>query len=653
MFDKRKNSENIDAAQLLYSNLMSGLFVTIFAASYLVFNFKTPETTTFKWIWFSIFCLIILARAADFYRWSKRDKNSVYYPEKAVLRTISGTLITAVMLAVYTVYTLNYSSNIETSVIILTMSALSGGAASVLSAHKVTAILYPIILLVPASISLHLSANEYQNYFGVLGLAFCAAITAIASKSSDFTSLAIQLKNENTNLINTMEDKVARRTETIYQLSNIDPLTGLYNRSAFMHKLSEQLEYCKRNNLTLALLFIDLDGFKKINDTLGHNIGDKLLKLTATRIKEQQDNNPLVCRWGGDEFLVAYTNTDEKLAHLYGTQLIEHITEQYQIDNTTLFISATIGLSLFPEHTLFTDNLIQFADTAMYVQKKKHPGLVKCFDHIMSDNIQRENKLKTGLMLAISKNQLRIVYQPIICAQSGRVVAFESLLRWTLEEEEISPVEFIALAEQYGSIYSIGNWVLQQSCLAAAKWCSGNQQKSPRVSVNVSILQLNKSDFIPAVKNILSASKLNGNKLIIEITESIFAEDKETVLKRVRQLQAMGVKVSIDDFGSEYSSLSVVQNLAADTIKIDREFIKSIDNGGLAIIKAVKEIAEKFNYLVIAEGVETQEQAELITSLGVDMLQGFYYSKPMEADCVDSYLQTTRQSYSKVNAVSI
>ena len=635
----RQEVEYKDVAQLLHSNFISSACVTIFAAFYLVINFQTPETVDFKWSWLSALIFLMLLRWVDHIVWNRSISHGETHLKNAILRYISGTLITGVLLSTYAVYTFGYSDNIESSVIILTLSALAGGAASVLSANKLSAILYPTILLVPASITLYLSPSNYQNIFGLLGAAYSFTIIIIAIKSSNFTLQAIHLKNENTELINQMETKVAQRTEKIYQLSNIDPLTNLFNRAAFIHKLSEQLTLCDHSNTHLALLFIDLDGFKKVNDSLGHTIGDKLLQLTAKRIQGKEDANKLVCQWGGDEFLIAYSNTDQSLANDYAIKLIKEISIPYDIDNTNLSIGATIGISLYPEHAKFADALIQYADTAMYVQKRELPKSVRLFDQRMHDNIKREQWLKTSLSEAINKEQLNVVYQPIINARTGKTSSFEALLRWNLNGEEISPMEFIDIAEQYGLINDIGNWVLHQSCMTAAKWCNGDQRQSPKVSVNVSVLQLEEDNFIEIIENVLNTSKLNGNKLIIEITESTFSNDENLILQRVKQVQSLGVEVSIDDFGTGYSSLSVVQNLSANTIKVDREFVKSIDSSGEAIIEAAKNIAEKLGYTVVVEGIETEQQAQIVKRLGIDMLQGYYFSKPMESEVVDAYLK--------------
>ncbi len=252
--------------------------------------------------------------------------------------------------------------------------------------------------------------------------------------------------------------------------------------------------------------------------------------------------------------------------------------------------------------------------------------------------ISRENQLKMGLAEAIEKQQFRMVYQPIVQSTSHQIIAFEALLRWNFNGENVPPDEFITIAEQYGLISDIGTWVLQQSCLAAAGWLALSKEQQPSVSVNVSVLQLHDANFINIVKSALETAQLAAEKLTIEITESIFSHDKEVILNCIKTLQVLGVQVSIDDFGTEYSSLSVIQDLAANTIKIDRSFVNMLDSGGMAIIEAVKQMAVKLDYAVIAEGVETQEQVEQLSALGIEMLQGYYFSKPLEHSSIADHM---------------
>lgn len=628
-----------DVAELLYGNAKAGILVTLIASSALVFAFNTPEIQVEKFIWWIVMSVLILVRTIDVYLWYKNDKNQRCGGEKSTVRFITGTLVTALMWCVYCLYVSRYASSTELAYMIIVVSAFAGGASTVLAAHKQTAMCYALILLGPFSVALILSSEQYKLILGLLGFAFSIVMMITAKNSADFTSNAILLKNENAELVNKMEQKVARRTEKIYQLSNIDPLTGLFNRSAFMHHLHAQLELSATSNIPIALLFIDLDGFKKVNDTLGHETGDKVLKLAAQRLEKFRDDKHLLCRWGGDEFLIAFMGADEGLAATYAHTVIDKISACYDFENNSLSIGATVGIALFPKHTKIAHELIQLADTAMYYQKKHNPSSVGLFNTEMGQRIFRDNQLKTGLAAAIKEQQLRVVYQPIVESTYRQVIAFEALLRWNFNGENIPPDVFIPIAEQYGLINSIGTWVLQQSCIAAAEWLAMSSNHQPSVSVNVSVLQLHDASFIDVVESALAAAGLAAKNLTIEITESMFSNDKETILRSIKRLQTMGVKVSIDDFGTEYSSLSVIQDLAANTIKIDRSFVSMLDTSGMAIIEAVKQMAVKLNYTVVAEGVETQEQAEQLTALGIEMLQGYYFARPLELSAVEEYLE--------------
>ena len=633
-----KDAFSEDAAELLYGNAKAGIWVTVFASSLLVFGFNTDEIQTQKYLWWGIISLFMVVRLIDVYYWHNSDKNGNYDGKKATVRFVIGTLITSFMWCIYCLYVSQYATNTELACMIIVVSALAGGAATVLAAHKITAMSYALIMLGPFSVALLLSGEHYKLILGLLGLAFSFVMMITAKNSADFTLNAIRLKNENAQLLNQMEQKVASRTEKIYQLSNLDPLTNLYNRAAFLHHLQKKLDISVKENMPIALLFIDLDGFKEVNDTLGHKTGDQVLKTTAERLDKFCGGQHLLCRWGGDEFIIAYRVADDSLAVAFATKAIDNISASYYFENNKLSVGATVGVALYPNHTQDANELIQLADTAMYYQKKNHPRTVGLFNTEMGQRIFRENQLKIGLAEAIEKQQLRMVYQPIIQSVSHQVVAFEALLRWDFNGENVAPDEFITIAEQYGLINDIGRWVLEQSCLAAAQWLSHCPDHQPSVSVNVSVLQLHDVSFIEIVESALNTAKLAAESLTIEITESILSNDKESILKSIKTLQTMGVKVSIDDFGTEYSSLSVIQDLAANTIKIDRSFINQFNAGGMAIIEAVKQMAVKLDYAVIAEGIETQEQAEQLSALGIEMMQGYYFARPLELSNLADYL---------------
>lgn len=545
------------------------------------------------------------------------------------------------MWSIYLVYITIHNSDIELTTTIIAIAAMAGGSATVLAAHKYTAIFYPFILLSPGSIGLLLSDKYEIQLLGILGLSFCIVMVIISRKSANFTQHTLFLKNENAVLIHHMEEKVKQRTQKIYELSNLDPLTGLYNRTAFLNQLKLLIE---TTNKHFALLFIDLDGFKKINDSIGHKAGDKILTKTAVRLKKHSIDTQLLCRWGGDEFLIVLTDTTEATAVKKSTQLIEILSEHHHTENSVLSVGATIGIALYPDHATTEGRLIQLADMAMYFQKKQMRSTVGVFSKQMEKRYSHELRLKDGLTKAIEKQQLRLVFQPIIRSKDLKIAAFEALIRWQIEGENIPPEEFIGIAEQYGLIHEIGAWVLTNACLQASQWDIAQQVA---VCVNVSVIQLQDESFINIVDEALSSSLLPAELLHIEITESVFASDIIIISNQIKRLQAMGIKVSIDDFGTGYSSLSVMQDLAVNMVKIDQSFVNKINSNGDAIISAVMHISSSLNFLVVAEGVETEVQAQVLLKLGVHYLQGYYYSKPLEVENIPNYLANNLIDYSK------
>ena len=623
-----------DAASLLYGNAVAGIVMSLITSTFLVFAFDNPSTTSFKQMWWWGMITLLALRAIDVIIWKTKLQSTEFNGQKAINRFILGVNPTAIMWAIYLVYITRHNSDIELTSAIIIIGALAGGSATILSAHKFTAMFYAFILLAPGSISLLLSEQYALKLLGVLGLSYSIVMIITSKKSSEFTLNTLFLKNENAVLINHMEEQVEQRTQKIYELSNLDPLTQLFNRAAFLEQLKAMIT---KSDKPFALLFIDLDGFKKINDSIGHKAGDQILRKTADRLKQCSLDAQLLCRWGGDEFLIALADTDEASAIEKSRKYIEILSDYHNTENSILSVGATIGIALYPEHATNEERLIQLADMAMYYQKKQASSTVGVFSKQMEKLHSRELHLKNGLIKAIQNQQLRLVFQPIIRSENYETTAFEALLRWQFDDENIPPDEFICIAEQYGLIHEIGAWVLKNACWQASQWDDKHQIA---VCVNVSVIQLLDEHFISIVDEALSSSTLQADLLHIEITESVFASDINIISNQIKELQARGIKVSIDDFGTGYSSLSAMQDLAVDMIKIDRSFVNNIENTGDAIISAVMHIAASFNFLVIAEGVETEIQAQKLLSLGVHFFQGYYYSKPIEADAIASYLDT-------------
>ena len=622
-----------DVVELLYSNSFGSIMINFILASGIVFTFDNPLTAEAKVKWWLVFVVVLVARLADSLIWKKQLKNAVYNNEIAIYRFIIGLLATCILWAFYCVFIVNQVELLELTFIVVIVSSMAGGGATILAAHKTAAIAYSFIILVPFSISLLLSDEKSMSVIGLLGLALFVVLFFSAKKSAHFTKQAILWKNENAILVNSMEEEVAIRTRKIYELSNIDPLTELYNRNAFLTDLVQRIKHDTDNNRSFALLFIDLDGFKKVNDSLGHEVGDSILRMSAQRLVAICPNNGFLCRWGGDEFLLVTDHAEEINTKQFAEKIIAKLSEEYVIDNTRIILSATIGISIFPEHSINGTFLIQWADMAMYSQKKSMPATAGFFDQRLYQKVQQERRLKESLFKAIDNNQLYLVFQPIVTSSAHDLVAFEALLRWNLEGQIISPVEFIPIAEQYGQINKIGIWVLQQACLIASTW-----PKSISVSVNVSVIQLQDAGFIHSVETALKKAGLEPERLHIEITESVFAQNIDSIIDRVKSLQQRGIAVYIDDFGTEYSSLCIIQDLSADVVKIDKAFIDKLETNGFAIVKAILNIARALNYRVIAEGVEHKSQADILKSLGVDCLQGYYFSKPIKQPKLGEYI---------------
>ncbi|MGY8835702.1 MAG: putative bifunctional diguanylate cyclase/phosphodiesterase [Enterobacterales bacterium] len=636
-YNNLSNNERKEALKILYSNAISGIAVSVLVSVALVFAFdiNNEEANHDKIVWLGIMMCVLTLRIIDLGLFFKDQNSSQPYNTHCYLNRFAiGCISTAVSWCGYALWFHSTSSTVEVTTTIAILSALAGGSANLLSGSRFTAVLYSFTLLAPYSFLLTLSNNHYQHVLGLLGLTFATIMIASSYKSATFTHSAIKLKNQNRELLNEMENKVEQRTEEIYHLSNTDPLTNLLNRTAFLKNANKQL--ADNPKVPFALLFVDLDGFKQINDSLGHKVGDKVLKEIALRISNICNQQLFKCRWGGDEFLILATYQNQAELIEFANKVLKSISAEHETYKYQKWISATMGIAIYPEHGSDLNTLIRSADTAMYHQKRIAKGNINIYNDSLKLKQEREYLLSQRLASAIEENSLRLVFQPIVDSKTSKVTSFESLLRWQLDGENIFPDEFITIAEQYGLITQLGLWVIDQACIQAKKF--SHLQPQIAVSVNVSVIQLQDPDFVTKVLKIVNNYQVEPKNLHIEITESVFAEDKLTFLTAVKALQKQGFCISIDDFGTGYSSLSSMLDIGVDIVKIDRSFIQNMDKRGLSIIHAIVQMASSLDFTVVAEGVETIEQANTLTNIGVSHLQGYYFSKPMEVNFVDAYL---------------
>lgn len=409
-----------------------------------------------------------------------------------------------------------------------------------------------------------------------------------------------------------------------------DELTDLPNRTYFIKTLKEAIIQSEQDGEQLAVHFMDIDYFKQINDTLGYVFGDKLLHAFSDRLKMHHDEHNFIARMGGDEFLILQKGIQSKFeAEQLAQKIIKSFEIPLQVDDLELFTSVSIGISLYPEDGLDSNDLIKHADSAMNVIKSNNRNHYKVFESSISKDFKTILTMETELRKALRNNQLELHYQPQKNINSGQIVGLEALLRWNHPEwGYVSPSTFIPLAEKTGLIFEIGDWVLKQACQQNKEW---QLQGYPPfvVGVNLSAKQFYQSDLVERVSTILNETGLDARFLELEITESMAMSNEDDIIKTLEGLRALGVHVSIDDFGTGYSSLKYLSQFPISKLKIDRIFIHENRKQNEAIVKSIIHMSHSLNMKVIAEGVETEEQLEFLKSEHCDEMQGYYFSKPL------------------------
>ena len=428
-------------------------------------------------------------------------------------------------------------------------------------------------------------------------------------------------------------DVTAQResADRIAQLASFDPLTGLPNRAHLRDVLEKAMAETGQRSPGCAFLMIDLDRFKAVNDSLGHQIGDKLLSQVAWRLRQICSGPEFCGRIGGDEFAVVIPRLydEHAVARLAGA-IIGGLSMPYQIDAHVLYVGASVGSAMSPTDGNASEALIRSADLALYRAKGEGGGLHCAYEPQLHAKAEERRRLELALREALDGDQLHVVYQPVVDAGSSEILGFEALLRWTHPEMgPVSPAKFIPIAEEARLIAPIGEWVLRTACAEAVRW-----PKPVRVAVNVSAEQLVHPSFVAAVVSALAQSGLEAQRLELEVTESVFVNADAGAIKILDQLLALGIQLSLDDFGTGYSSLGYLSRTRFNTIKIDRSFVVGASNNkaeSLAIIRAVVTLAESLGMATTAEGVETEAELAMVQQLGCRKIQGFYFGRPMPA----------------------
>jgi len=428
-----------------------------------------------------------------------------------------------------------------------------------------------------------------------------------------------------------------RAAERISELATFDALTGLVNRRIINQQLHDGL----RSPDGVGLLFVDLDRFKAVNDSLGHGAGDRLLASVALRLTETVGSDGLVGRLGGDEFAVVVGSGDAAAAKALGERIIAAISDPYCINGSQALIGASVGLAVGPADGDTVEALMRSADLALYDVKGKGRGSVRQYDRAMHKRAEDRRSLELDLKNALGAGQLRLAYQPVVDAIDERIVGFEALMRWRHPVHgEVSPSVFIPIAEEAGLIGTLGKWALVEGCRVAATW-----PRHIKLAVNLSPLQFDDPTLVEQVRQTLARFKLAPQRLELELTESLFLHERPQTTAMLKALHSMGVGFALDDFGTGYSSLGYLQKIAFNRIKIDRSFVQaSVAEGGesTAIIQAIVALAEKLGMETTAEGTETRAEFEAMRRLGCAQIQGFFFGRPMPADDAARLLDRAR-----------
>lgn len=438
-----------------------------------------------------------------------------------------------------------------------------------------------------------------------------------------------------------------RAEQEMLRLATTDGLTGLANRGLLRDRMQKALAHDRRVGERAALLFIDLDHFKAVNDSFGHAMGDRLLVEVGHRLLSCVRSEDTVARQGGDEFIVflpSISSPDD--AGMLAEKLLRVLSQAVVIDGQELFVGASIGVSIFPEDGVEVESLLKHSDTAMYQAKDGGRGRLAYYSPALSQSAYERYTLGAELRRAVDRNELRLVYQPMVALSDGQMVGMEVLLRWQHPQRgPVSPADFIPLAESTGQIVALGEWVVRSACQQIRLWRDADIVV-PRVAINLSALQIQQGALTTRLQAIFDETGVSGDDLEFEITEGCLMRKTEEVQRTLLELQAMGAHLAIDDFGTGYSSLAYLKRLPIHTLKIDRSFVVDIgvDADDTAIVETVVALGHNLQLRVVAEGVETHLQRDFLTTLGCDHAQGYLFSRPLEVDVMTQYLRTHVQA---------
>ncbi|MBS1208080.1 MAG: hypothetical protein H6R19_478 [Proteobacteria bacterium] len=641
-----------EIALMMHGYTGSVILASLVTSAALVAVFLGHPSRLLLYSWWAVSLGVLATRLAGYLRWFRVRETD--FPGLVAIRNFgAGSIASALTWAVFPFLFFAEATQVQRMAMAFVYVAMAGAGSAVLASARRVSLLYLSLLLLPQVGFFALSGSRIDMTVAVLCAGTFGLLIYSSSSARRITLSALLLSRENKrlaeesvtrqleleNLNTTLEDRVHERTvmlelevdarekyaEQLKEMALHDPLTGLLNRRALSEQMDEILARATGVGMDVQVLFIDLDRFKEVNDVQGHFVGDQVLIEVAERLRRALPEPALVARWGGDEFVaVVPTVAGRNLVPVIRASLSKPVC----VRGNEVRIDASIGISLSPEQGRDVEVLVRQADVAMYQAKLKGRSGSQVYENAMGDQLRRLHELGQALREALERGALNVLFQPLVPQMPGLTPKMEALLRWQHPVRgAVSPREFIAIAEDAGLIGKLGRWVLMNACREALTWCDETV-----ISVNVSALQVMSGELLDDVNATLHETGLPASRLELELTESVFVHDIAAIARVLETLRELGVRIAIDDFGTGYSSLSYLSRLPIDTIKIDRSFVQAADTEGDQMLRAILGMAHGFGCRVVAEGVESVAQLEMLRNLGVDYIQGDCLSAPLLPD---------------------
>jgi diguanylate cyclase (GGDEF)-like protein len=573
----------------------------------------------------TIVCLLgvsVAFRTACAFHFRKSAKNGMPVAPLWAHSYEGGSWACAALFGLLALATLVRSGDAAVHVLSVALAAAyAGGIASRNAGRMASIVGHSILVLAPTALGLWLAGGTGYRVLSIAMAIMMVGMMEIGAHTHRIVMEALRGQREKALLASKYE-----------RLARFDSLTGVENRMAMQMRLRDLFERNRKPQDAVAILWMDLDRFKEINDSLGHMVGDQLLCQVTEKLMEALDGRGYVARFGGDEFILVCPDTDRDTARAIAEDVMAYFQHGFEIGQDMLNVTASIGIAVGPQDGRAMDELMKHADVALYQAKREGRNRAVCFTWSMKERFNRANLIETGLRRAIENQELSLHYQPIFDLATGKVAVCEALMRWTHPTlGRVPPSEFIPAAEAIGVIEALSEWALRQACAAAAQWPNGI-----RVAVNISPASLASGDLPRTIIAILLESGLPARRLELEVTESLFLEDNRHTSQMLKELQLIGLKLVLDDFGTGYSSLSYLRSYRFDTIKVDQSFMADIGHSkeDQAIIQAVGQIARSLEMTTVAEGIETEEQFRHARAAGFTEGQGFLLCPPQPEDII-------------------